>query len=66
MASEDLKKLREKGLSGLQKELKKKRQELANLYLKLENNQLSDTNLIKKTKKEIARILTIIHEKEKV
>ncbi len=66
MPSEDLKKLREKGLNSLQKNLKKKRQELANLYLKLENNQLSDTNLIKKTKKKIARILTIIHEKEKV
>lgn len=62
----DLDKKRKKDLSELQKDLKKKREKMADLFLKLKNGQLTNTSQVKKAKKDIARILTIIHEKQNV
>jgi len=51
--------LRKKSKEELEKMEYEKKRGLAELYLKLGGGQLSNTNLIKETKKDIARILTI-------
>lgn len=49
----------------LQEELKKSRLELATLRMKFASRQLDNPSLIKKSKKEIARILTVQTQKLK-
>jgi len=51
--------LRKKSKEELEKIEYEKKRGLAKLYLKLGGGQLSNTNLIKETRKDIARILTI-------
>jgi len=56
--------IREKSVEELQTLLKEKRLEQFTLKIKLKTQQLTNPNEISNTKKEIARILTIIKEKE--
>jgi len=51
--------LRKKSKKELEKMEYDKKRGLAELYLMLGGGQLSNTNLIKETRKDIARILTI-------
>ena len=60
MKVEEFRKKSEKELTKL---LNKKRRELTNLNLKDSAGQLRDNSQIEKNKRDIARILTIINEK---
>ena len=51
-------------VAGLQKKLAEARQELFNLRFKQATSQLQDTASIRTTKREIARVLTLIKQKE--
>ncbi|GIW66048.1 MAG: hypothetical protein KatS3mg094_567 [Candidatus Parcubacteria bacterium] len=57
--------LKLKSLSELQKLLNEEKNKLFNLKLQKKLNKLKQVHLIKFTKKNIARILTIIKEKTK-
>lgn len=57
--------LKEKNLSELRKVLKEKKLHLFNLKVKLKTMQLSNTNELRETKKDIARVLTEIAVKTK-
>lgn len=48
----------------LQEELESSYKELMNLRFRAATNQLTDTNQPKKTRKSIARLLTVIRERE--
>ncbi len=48
----------------LQEELENSYKELMNLRFRDATNQLTDTNQPKKTRKTIARLLTVIRERE--
>ncbi len=54
--------MRKKDETELQSLLKKRQKELAKLRLKSSAGQLTDLSQIGKTKKEIARILTVINQ----
>lgn len=56
--------LRGKGLSDLEKELLSLRRIQFGLRFQLKTQQLTDTSQVKKVRKDIARIKTIIREKE--
>jgi len=56
------KELRKKSISELIKALEEKRKELEKLYIDLSTKKLKNNQAISHTKKEIARILTIINE----
>jgi len=55
--------LRKKSKEDLQKLLKQNLKKLQELRFDLAFNRLKDVSLIKKTKKEIARIKTLLNEK---
>jgi large subunit ribosomal protein L29 len=57
------KELREKKIEELEKILKEKREKLKNLQLDLIQGKLKNVREIRETKKDIARILTILKEK---
>lgn len=56
--------LRGKGLPDLEKELLSLRRIQFGLRFQLKTQQLTDTSQVKKVRKDIARIKTIIREKE--
>ena len=56
--------LRQKTIGELQKEAAEIRHELAKLRFDHALGQLKDTSLLKKRKKDLARILTVIRQKE--
>jgi large subunit ribosomal protein L29 len=57
------KELREKKIEELEKILKEKREKLKNLKLDLIQGKLKNVMEIRETKRDIARILTILKEK---
>lgn len=57
--------LREKPQETLQKLLQENREELRRLRFNLSQGKLKKIDNVKKTKSNIARILTILHEKSK-
>ncbi len=58
-----IKELASKTKIELEKYLNEKRKELANLKFKKNLKTLKKTHLLKQTKKEIARILTLLNKK---
>jgi len=54
----------QKSLSDLQKEEKTLREEISKLRFDLSLNKLKDTNMIKKKRRDLARILTRIRQLE--
>lgn len=56
--------LRQQSKEELEKMLKQEREKLLRLKIEKELGKLKDTSQIKKTKKRIARILTILRERE--
>lgn len=60
----DVKTLRSKSVSALNKELDEARAHVLELRFKLSANQLKDVRDVRATKKRIAHILTILKEKE--
>ena len=59
-----LKKMEEKSILELKKSAEGLREEIAKLRFDLSLNKLKDTNMIKKKRKDLARILTAIRQKE--
>jgi large subunit ribosomal protein L29 len=57
--------IRDLTLDEIQEEVGKRREELLDLRFQSKVGQASDTRLIRKRKREIARLLTIAGEKEK-
>ncbi len=55
---------RDKSSDELKAQLKEKKNELFNLRFQLAINQLANPNQIPETKKTIARIMTVLREKE--
>lgn len=60
----EIKELREKGKSELIKLLKEARMELVKLNLDRRSGSLANGSVLEKKRKEIARILTVLKEKE--
>lgn len=60
-----IKELQKKSKSGLEKILRERRERLRALRFDLDQGKLKDTSQIKKTKKDIAKILTLINEQLK-
>ena len=54
----------EKSISDLKKEAEGLREEISRLRFELSLNKLKDTNMIRKKRKDLARVLTSIHQKE--
>ena len=65
-AKEDLNNLRNKSVGELQKALSETKRELFSLKFRQATNQLNDTSQIRKTRKKIARIQTVITQKKMV
>ena len=61
--SADLKELREKSVQELGDELLKLRKEHFNLRMQKASGQLGQVHLLKETKKDIARVKTLMQEK---
>ncbi len=61
--SADLKELREKSVQELGDELLKLRKEHFNLRMQKASGQLGQVHLLKDTKKDIARVKTLLQEK---
>jgi large subunit ribosomal protein L29 len=59
-----LKELRDQNAGDLQKQLEESHQELFNLRFKLETKQLVNHREIRRVKKNIARLNTLLREKE--
>lgn len=59
-----LKELREKSDAELQKLLKSFRESLREMHFKVANDQMKNVRSIRVTKKDIARILTLIKERQ--
>lgn len=57
--------LREKDEAGLKSELLEKRKEQFNLRMQRATGQLSRPDLMKKARREVARIKTVLNEKRK-
>ena len=60
----EIKELMEKSVAELDTSLKEKKAELFNLRFQLATGQLENTSAITKCKKEIARVKTIIRQRE--
>ncbi len=60
----NIKELRDKNISELEQELKSKKEELFNLRFQHAINQLDNPMSIHTVKKDIARIMTLIREKQ--
>jgi len=58
--------LREKDEAGLKQELLEKRKEQFNLRMQGAMGQLSRPDLVKKARRDVARIKTVLNEKSKV
>ena len=58
--------IRELSDQQLQEELESSYKELMNFRFRAATNQLTDTNQPKKTRKTVARLLTVIREREQV
>jgi len=56
--------IRNLSIDEMQESLKNKIEELFNFRFQLATNQLDNTSMIKKARKDIARLKTIIKEKE--
>lgn len=61
--SADVKELREKSLPELSEQLLKLRKEHFNLRMQKASGQLAQVHLLKETKKDIARVKTLMQEK---
>mgnify|MGYP001813102005 FL=1 len=61
--SADVKELREKSVQELSEELLKLRKEHFNLRMQKASGQLGQVHLLKETKKDIARVKTLMQEK---
>jgi large subunit ribosomal protein L29 len=61
--SADVKELREKSVQELGEELLKLRKEQFSLRMQKASGQLGQVHLLKETKKDIARVKTVIQEK---
>jgi large subunit ribosomal protein L29 len=61
---EELKQLRELAPADLRQRLEEARQELFNLRFRQATRQLENTAELKKVRRRIARILTVLREKE--
>jgi large subunit ribosomal protein L29 len=59
-----LKEIRDRGSEDLRKEIEEKRRHLFDLRSQAVTEKLEDPSQLKKTRKEIARILTILRERE--
>lgn len=59
-----LKELRDQSAGDLEKQLEETRQELFNLRFRLETKQLVNHREIRRVKKNIARLQTLLREKE--
>jgi len=57
-----IKELQKKSKSGLEKILRERRERLRALRFDLDQGKLKDTSRIKKTKKDIAKILTLLNK----
>ena len=55
--------LREKSVEELNEELLKQREEQFKLRMQLSTGQLNQTNLMKQTRRDIARIKTVLKQK---
>ena len=64
MKTKELKELKEKSLSELDTDLKNKKTELFNLRFKLATGQLENSSAIRDCKRDIARVKTIIRQRE--
>lgn len=60
----NIKEIREMSTSELSKTLREQKEELFNLRFQHSINQLDNPMKIVETKKTIARVLTVLHEKE--
>ncbi|MBE6550654.1 MAG: 50S ribosomal protein L29 [Ruminococcaceae bacterium] len=60
----NMEEFRDKSSDELKAQLKEKKNELFNLRFQLAINQLANPNQIPETKKTIARIMTVLREKE--
>lgn len=60
----DIKELRGKNAEDLQKALTEEKQSLTSMRFQLVNSSLKDTTQIQKTRRVIAKIKTVIREKE--
>ncbi|MCY3810429.1 MAG: 50S ribosomal protein L29 [Gammaproteobacteria bacterium] len=63
MKAEQLNELREKSADELQEELLRLRKEQFNLRMQRASEQLPQTHLITETRRDIARVKTLIREK---
>lgn len=64
MKAEELKSLRTKSVAELESEVKELKSELFKLRFQLATNQLDNPVKIREVKKDIARVKTLIKEKE--
>ncbi|MBE5766079.1 MAG: 50S ribosomal protein L29 [Clostridiales bacterium] len=64
MKNKEFKELMTKSLEELNTELKNKKSELFNLRFQLATGQLENTSTITECKRDIARVLTIIRQRE--
>ncbi len=61
----ELSEIRKKSVSQLQKSLQDLREKLRDIRFRVTSNKLKNVGEVKETKKEIARILTVLNEKNK-
>ena len=64
MKSKEIAELKQKTIAELDTEINKKKSELFNLRFQLATGQLQNTAAIRECKKEIARVKTIIRQRE--
>ena len=64
MKSKEIAELKQKTIAELDTEMNKKKSELFNLRFQLATGQLQNTAAIRECKKEIARVKTIIRQRE--
>ena len=64
MTKKELNEIREKSLPELDTELKEKKSELFNLRFQLATGQLENSSAIKRCKREIAQVKTVIRQRE--
>jgi ribosomal protein L29 len=62
----EVKELKQKNIKELRKEIENIRQEIAKLKLEQKINPPKDTNLLKKKRKKLAVLLTVLKEKEDI
>jgi len=60
----EIKELRQKTIKELEGEISNLRQEIAKLKIEAKVNPLKNTNFLRKKKKQLARLLTVLTEKK--